>query len=103
MSQVSCSVRVKRGRLDGLAVKSRRFRSLRSLHQRLWIFALFEDVFYLAVKPQVPFASLPPPAVMDVRCRRRRLLEIDVHKMCFLLRKRLQRPEGEAHADICCL
>lgn len=26
----------------------RRFRSLRSLHQRLWMFALFEDVFYLA-------------------------------------------------------
>ena len=50
-----------------LAVKIRRFRSLRSLHQRLWMFALFEDVFYLSVKPQVPFASLSPPAVMDVR------------------------------------
>ena len=70
-----------RGRLDGLAVKIRRFRSLRSLHQRLWMFALFEDVFSLAVKPQVPFASLSPPAVMDVRRRRRRFLEIDVHNM----------------------
>ena len=42
--QLAC-VRPLRGRLDGLAVKIRRFRSLRSLHQRLWMFALFEDVF----------------------------------------------------------
>ena len=31
-----------------LSVKIRRLRSLRSLHQRLWIFALFEDVSSLA-------------------------------------------------------
>ena len=30
---------------------------------------------YLAVKPQVPFASLSSPAVMDIRRLRRRLLE----------------------------
>ena len=45
MSQVSCSVRVKRGRFLG------------------------------AVKPQVSFASLSSPAVMDIRRLRRRLLE----------------------------
>ena len=31
--------------------------------------------------PQVTFASLSSPAVMDVRHRRRRLLEMDVHDM----------------------
>ena len=38
------SVRPLRGRLVCFSVKIRRLRSLRSLHQRLWIFALFEDV-----------------------------------------------------------
>ena len=49
--------------------------------------------YYIAVKPQVTFASLSSPAVMDVRrlrrrsgkrqsqARRRRLLEIDVHNI----------------------
>ena len=46
----------------------RRFRSLRSLYQRLWIFALFEDgLSELHLLPQVPVASLPSPAVMDIR------------------------------------
>ena len=35
--------------------------------------------FYLAVKPQVAFASLSSPAVMDIRRLRRRLLEINEH------------------------
>ena len=35
------SVRPLRGRLVCFSVKIRRLRSLRSLHQRLWIFALF--------------------------------------------------------------
>ena len=42
------SVRPLRGRLVCFSVKIRRLRSLRSLHQRLWIFALFEDVSSLA-------------------------------------------------------
>ena len=45
------------------------------LHSLL-VFALFEDVLFLAVKPQVTFASLSSPAVMDIRRLRRRLLEI---------------------------
>ena len=58
---------------------------------RLLVFALFllwqatkssaRTLCYLAVKPQVTFASLSSPAVMDVRRRRRRLLEMDVHDM----------------------
>ena len=50
------------------------------LHSLL-VFALFEDVLFLAVKPQVTFASLSSPAVMDIRRLRRRLLEIDVHNI----------------------
>mgnify|MGYP004596071137 FL=1 len=38
----------------------------------LLMFALFEDVLFLDVLPQVPFASLSSPAVMDIRRRRRR-------------------------------
>ena len=44
------------------------------LHSLL-VFALFEDVLFLAVKPQVTFASLSSPAVMDIRRLRRRSLE----------------------------
>ena len=39
------------------------------------MFALFEDVYYLAAKPQVTFASLSSPAVMNIRRLRRRSLE----------------------------
>ena len=35
---------------------------------------------FLAVKPQVTFASLSSPAVMDIRRLRQRLLEIPYHK-----------------------
>ena len=45
------------------------------LHSLL-VFALFEDGLFLAVKPQVTFASLSSPAVMDIRRLRRRLLEM---------------------------
>ena len=31
------------------------------------LFALFEDVCLSVLPPQVPFASLPSPAVMDIR------------------------------------
>ena len=60
---------------------ARRLRSLRLLNQRLWIFALFED------------ASAAQPAVKDIRRRRRRFLEIDVHNM-------LEIDEHYKHAKI---
>ena len=69
-TQASCSntqyVRPLRGRFHHHH-GDRRLRSLRLLNQRLWIFALFED------------ASAAQPTVMDIRRRRRRLLEIDEH------------------------
>ena len=37
--------------------------------------------YYLAVKPQVSFATLSSPAVMDIRRLRRRLLEINDHNI----------------------
>ena len=42
----------------------------------LLVFALFEDGLFWAVKPQVTFASLSSPAVMDIRHLRRRMFEI---------------------------
>ncbi len=44
------------------------------------VFALFEDVLLALLKPQVSFASLSTPAVMDIRRLRRRSLEIIIHK-----------------------
>ena len=44
------------------------------------VFALFEDVLLALLKPQVSFASLSTPAVMDIRHLRRRSLEIIIHK-----------------------
>ncbi len=43
------------------------------------VFALFEDVLLALLKPQVSFASLSTPAVMDIRRLRRRSLEIIIH------------------------
>ena len=37
--------------------------------------------YYLAVKPQVSFATLSSPAVTDIRRLRRRLLEINDHNI----------------------
>ena len=65
----------------------RRFRSLRSLHQRLWIFALFEDgLSKLYLPPQVPVALLPSPAVMDIRPLRGRFVVISVQNTNVLKR-----------------
>ena len=65
----------------------RRFRSLRSLHQRLRIFALFEDgLSKLYLPPQVPVALLPSPAVMDIRPLRGRFVVISVQNMNVLKR-----------------
>ena len=48
----------------------------------LLVFALFEDGLFLAVIPQVTFASLSSPAVMDIRRLRRRLFEIISYFKC---------------------
>ena len=47
--------------------------------RNLLMFALFEDVLLALLKPQVSFASLSTPAVMDIRRLRRRSLEIIIH------------------------
>ena len=51
------------------------------LHSLL-VFALFEDVLFWAVKPQVTFALLSSPAVMDIRRLRRRSLEKMIDWKC---------------------
>ena len=47
--------------------------------RNLLVFALFKDVLLAFLKPQVSFASLSTPAVMDIRRLRRRSLEIIIH------------------------
>ena len=48
--------------------------------------------YKLALEPQVPFASLSSPAVMDIRRLRRRLLEI--HRLIALTSGKVERGDA---------
>ena len=50
---------------------------------------------YLAVKPQVTFASLSSPAVMDIRRRRRRLFEIFSYFKCERSKRKKVKEESK--------